>query len=180
MAKNQRELAWDLFSELRKELVESQRIRTQIIGFKITFVSTAVGVIMTNLGKVPTILLAVPAFAAIFFDFLIYGYAFSVKRIGYYCRVHLEPVLRKEFQLPKDFLLWQEFLVEEPKIRQSLTFSGNLGLTALACAAGAFGAIDRFQLAMSTPVLLMLVLGLALDWRAYNRVGQFRRGTLSK
>jgi len=174
MAENQRELAWNLFSELRKEVVESQRIRTQIIGFKITFVSAAVGVITTNLGKVPTILLAVPAIAATFFDFLIYGYAFSIKRIGYYCRRHLEPILRKEFELPEDFLLWEEFLVVEPKIRQAFTFSGNLGFTVLTCAAGSFGAVNNFQTTTSLPVLLILGILLALDVRAYRRSRRFR------
>ncbi len=38
-----------LFTELRKELVESQKIRAQILGFKITFVATAVGLIMSRI-----------------------------------------------------------------------------------------------------------------------------------
>ena len=60
-------LAWNLFVELRKELVESQKIRAQVIGFKITFVSAAVGLIGTNIDRIPNILLVIPAFAAIFF-----------------------------------------------------------------------------------------------------------------
>jgi hypothetical protein len=173
MAESERELAWNLFSDLRKELVESQRIRTQIIGFKITFVSAAVGVISTNLDKVPTILLTVPAFAAIFFDFLIHGYAFSIRRIGYYCRKHLEPIFKKEFKLPEEFLLWEEFLVKEPYMRQTFAFSGNFGLTVLTCAVGLFGAVDNFQASSSLPILLILGILLALDVRAYRAPYRF-------
>jgi len=58
-------LAWNLFIELRKELVESQKIRAQIIGFKITFVSAAIALIGANLDKIIEYeyLLFVPAFA---------------------------------------------------------------------------------------------------------------------
>ena len=62
---------FNLLIELRKEVIESQKIRAQVIGFKITFVSAGIGVIIANLEKLPPVLLAVPAFAAIFFDFLI-------------------------------------------------------------------------------------------------------------
>ncbi|HEV2708377.1 MAG TPA: hypothetical protein VGV59_20850 [Pyrinomonadaceae bacterium] len=43
MTESQRQLAWNLFVEARKEILEYQRIRTQIIGFKITFVSAGIG-----------------------------------------------------------------------------------------------------------------------------------------
>ena len=48
------DIAWGLFSELRKELVETQKTRIQIIGFKITFVSAALDVTAANLHKVGT------------------------------------------------------------------------------------------------------------------------------
>ena len=47
------DFAWNLTVELRKELVELQRLRAQVVGFKITFVSTATAVIGANLDKVP-------------------------------------------------------------------------------------------------------------------------------
>lgn len=77
---------WQLFVELRKEIVESQKIRAQIIGFKITFISSGIGLIIAGRNTVPQTLLIVPALAAIFFDFLIQSYSFSIKRIGRYCR----------------------------------------------------------------------------------------------
>ena len=61
MACDKNQFAWDLFVELRKELVESQKIRAQIIGFKITFVTTSVGFVAANIDKVPSSLLVIPA-----------------------------------------------------------------------------------------------------------------------
>ena len=55
---NDADLAWNLFVELRKEIVETQKIRSQVIGFKITFSSTAIGVIIAGSGKWPLQLLA--------------------------------------------------------------------------------------------------------------------------
>ena len=72
---------FDLFIELRKELVESQKIRSQIIGFKITFISAAAAFIKVFQASFSPYILCVLAFAAIFFDFLINSYSFSIKRL---------------------------------------------------------------------------------------------------
>jgi hypothetical protein len=177
MSESRRELAWNLFTELRKELVESQKIRTQIIGFKITFVSGAIGLMATHLDKVPRALLALPAFAAIFFDFLIHGYAFSVKRIGYYCREHLEPVLRTGSDLADDILLWERFLVK-PFTRRTFGFSGNFGLTILASAIAVIALVNPFELYSSIALLATLVVMLLLDMRAYRMILRFRDSPL--
>jgi len=124
------ETVWNLFVELRKELVEAQKIRAQVMGFKVTFVSAVVGLVAANLDKLDSALLAIPALAAICFDFLICSYSFSVKRIGNYTRKYIEPVLKKSSDLPEDFLMWQEFLTQ-PKTRQRLSLYGNLGFTML-------------------------------------------------
>jgi hypothetical protein len=42
---------FDLLVELRKELIESQKIRAQIIGFKITFISAAAAIIGVKLSS---------------------------------------------------------------------------------------------------------------------------------
>ena len=39
------ELAWKLYAELRKELVETQKTRAQVIGYKITLVGAGVGTV---------------------------------------------------------------------------------------------------------------------------------------
>lgn len=39
------EIAWNTLAELRKEIVEAQRISAQVIGFKITFVSASIGML---------------------------------------------------------------------------------------------------------------------------------------
>jgi hypothetical protein len=178
MADGSRELAWNLFSELRKELVESQRTRTQIIGFKITFVSAAVAVLATGLGnpaKFPVILLTVPAFAAVFFDFLIHGQSFSIYRIGRYCRIHVEPLLRANLDLPTEFKLWQDYLLLDASTKQSYTFLGNVGLTLLACAVGSFEALRGAPTSSSLPVLAILAVLLALDLGAYWRLDRGKR-----
>jgi hypothetical protein len=168
------ELAWNLFSELRKELVEGQRLRTQTIGFKITVVGAGVGLIATSLGKVPALLLTLPAFAAIFFDFLIHGHSFSIGRIGYYCRTQLERSLRKDLKLQDDFKLWQEFLLDSSS-RQWFAVVGNLGLTVLACTIGAYGAAIDYQASTALPVLLILAILLTVDVLAYWAVSPARR-----
>lgn len=128
------QVAWNLFTELRKETVESQRIRAQIIGVKITFISAGMGVIAANLNNFPSEVFVIPAFAAMFFDLLIASYSFSIKRIGHYCHTHLEPRIRESCSIPGDFLLWQEF-IRQPKMRQNLGDLANLGMTFLVLAA---------------------------------------------
>jgi hypothetical protein len=135
---------WNLFVELRKELVESQKIRSQIIGFKITFIATLIGAMSAiyaskGLGD-PTdkqllflqvlfsVLFVVPAFSAIFFDFIIYSKSFSIKRIGYYIREHIEPVMKSSKVIPDNFVLWEEYL-EQPITKQHYAQYGNIGLT---------------------------------------------------
>jgi hypothetical protein len=126
------EIGWPLFEELRKELVETQALRTRVIGLKVAFVS-ATAALVAGLDRVDPMLLVVPAFAAIFFDVLINSYSFSVKRIGAYTRDYLEPQIRKERAVPKEMLLWEEFMLSE-RSRQYMATVGNLGLTLLACA----------------------------------------------
>jgi hypothetical protein len=132
-----RELAWNLITELRKETLESQRMRTQVIGFKITFVSAAIGFIYANEGKIPPesfgVVLTIPAFAAIFFDLLIVSYSVAIRRIGLYCKNHLERQLKADIEMHKGFCFWEDFF-EEKRMRPSLAIFANLGITLLALA----------------------------------------------
>jgi len=100
-------LALKLLEELRKEIIASQQTRTQIIGFKIAFVSAGLGLIGANINTIPIQLLIIPAFAAIFFDLLINSYSISIKRIGYYCRIYIEPILRESSGWSKEIPLWE-------------------------------------------------------------------------
>jgi hypothetical protein len=123
------DLAWNLMTELRKETLEAQRMRTQVIGFKITFVSTAIGVIYAK--EFSRELLAIPAFASIFFDLLIVSYSVSIRRIGLYCKRYIEPRLRS--LLGHGFCSWEDFF-ETKQMRPVLAVFANLGFTALALA----------------------------------------------
>ena len=164
---------WDLFVELRKEIIESQKIRAQIIGFKITFISAGIGLILANSNRGSQMTLVVPAFAAIFFDFLIQSYSFSIKRIGRYCRQHLEPVL-----FPKNaevsFSSWEEFM-SSPQNRQSYAMIGNLGITVLAVIPAIAALFSPFRPAASLPILLALVGFLAIDGVCFLKTGWYGR-----
>lgn len=141
------ELAWNLFVELRKELVESQRLRAQVIGFKITFVTATLAVATANLDKIPSTIFVFPAVAAVFFDLLIASYGFSIKRAACYVRNHLEPILREEGSWPPERPLWEAFMTRG-EARQALAFWGNMGITGLA---SVVGLVALFLSASPTP-----------------------------
>jgi len=153
---------WSLFVELRKELVECQKIRAQIIGFKITFVSATVGLLASEFENLHHSFFIIPAFAAIFFDFLINSYSFSIKRIGLYIREKIEPELRFDEPFSENFLHWQAYL-NNPTMKQRLAGIGNLGLTALACGVGVAGQIVYFDGFFSVLLILLLLVFFVLD-----------------
>lgn len=152
----QTELAWNIMTELRKELLSAQQIRAQVVGFKITFVSTAIGLIVVIQNTVDPELLAIPAFAAIFFDLLINSYSIAIKRMSYYCRTYIEPKLRMHGNWPTDEPLWEEFM-SRPEVKQNLSLIGNLGITILALVPAIIVLIRTFRLTYSLPVMLALI-----------------------
>ena len=164
---------WELFVELRKETIESQKIRAQIIGFKITFISAGIGLILANAGRGFQMTLIVPAFAAIFFDFLVQSYSFSIKRIGRYCRENLEPIM-----FPKNagvsFLSWEQFLLSREN-RQSYSTIGNLGITVLAVIPAMVVLFAPFRMAVSLPILLALIGFLVIDGVCFVNTERYGR-----
>jgi hypothetical protein len=116
----------------------------------------------------------IPAFAAIFFDFLINSYSFSIKRIGSYIRNELEPILKTGYELPKDTPLWEEYL-KFPETGQNLSFVGNLGLTLLAITAAVIGLCIPFHPILSSILLIVLVVLLVFDLRAFKIATRFRK-----
>jgi len=165
-------IAWNLFVELRKETLESQKIRAQVIGFKITFISTGIGIILSQQGKIPSTLLLIPAFAAIFFDLLIVSYSFSIKRIGHYCRKYLEPKIRTSCGLPVDFLLWQEFL-KNLKTRQYFSQIGNVGITCLALIPATLALWKPFDPFICVPLMSVLFCLFVYDVWSHFSVWKF-------
>lgn len=162
------EIAWNTLVELRKEIVESQRIRAQVIGFKVTFVSAAVGLILAN--NVIFELLAVPAFAAIFFDFLINSFSVAIKRKGLYCRKYIEPKIRDYASWPSNEPLWEEY-ISRPENRQRFSMIGNLGITFLALVCASVGLIESVYIKVSLPLLSFLILMFIFDFIAYLKPG---------
>lgn len=154
---------WELLLELRKELLLAQKTRAQVIGFKITFVTAAVGLIGTKLeGDLDPIVLVVPAFAAIFFDLLVASYSFSIKRIGTYIRCHLDPALLKYGQLPPDLLPSEQFLCADVT-KQKYALYGNFGLTVIIVVVGVTSTFFPFRFWLPTPVLCLLALFTIVD-----------------
>ena len=112
----QADLAWKMICDLRQEVRDAQKIRAQVIGIKIAFVSASFGFIF-SVDNPKYELLLLPAFAAVFFDFLIVSYGYSIKRIGYFCRYYLEPKLRKGSKWPDEDPFWEE-LMRVKKMKQ--------------------------------------------------------------
>ena len=166
---------WNLFVELRKELLESQKIRSQIIGFKITFITATIGLMATHIMSLDKVLFIIPAFAAICFDFIICSYSFSIKRIGCYTRDHIEPALKAQGDIPHDFIPWQEFLTDS-KTRQELAFYGNIGLTLLTVVIGTISLFFPFRLFISSSLLFALLVFVVMDILAHlslRKLGKF-------
>ena len=156
------DIIMDYFVQLRKELLEAQKIRAQVIGFKITLVSGAFGLVFANADKVDATMFVLPALSAICFDFLINSYSFSVKRIGTYIREYIEPALAKHRGMPKDFIFWQVFLTQ-PKTKQNLAHYGNLGLTILSALIAINAIFTPYRKVVSSVLLVIILVSLIFD-----------------
>jgi hypothetical protein len=155
ITKEEYELALKIFEELRKEMVSSQRIRTQIIGFKIAFASATLGLILANFGKVPNLIFLIPAFASVFFDLIIVSYGFGIKRIAQYMQNNIEPVLSGYSQWKNE--MWEEYINNQSTKWQYLSFIGNFGFTLVISApALALSYISSTQ--MENPSLVVLTI----------------------
>jgi len=166
------ELAWNLFAELRKEVLSTQQLRAGAIAVKITFVATALGAIVAYVKPMDVYILMLPAFASAFFDLLIISYSFAIKRKGAYARTCLEPILREFSTWPDHIPLWEEYMSKQSH-RQVLSFVANVGFSFLV-AAPAFVLLIRNP---QTPFALPLVgsLGGLLLYvaHAHNRLNYF-------
>ena len=162
MIKETSDLAWKMVCELRSEIREAQKIKTQVIGFKIAFVTATFGFVFGAKGDPNERLLLLPAFASVFFDYLIVSFSFSIKRIGFYCREYLEPKLRMSTNWPDDEPLWEEAM-SLPEMRQHFANIGNLGITTLAVALAAIFVFDQAY-GVNRPLLGLLLILLVLDF----------------
>lgn len=165
-------LAWNLYVELRKELVATQQLRSRATQFKITLVSAGIGLIVANRGSIDDDrLLILPAFAAVFFDFLIASYTFSIKRKGDYLRETLERQLRVLAAWPAGELLWEEH-VRQPENRQMFSVIGNVGITVIVALPGVLAVLRAGS--VSGGLLVLALLGL-IAWIVviYGRLDYF-------
>lgn len=139
-----------------------------MVGFKVTFVSTAIGIIIANSETVPSLLLVLPAVAAIFFDLLIISYGFSIKRMGNYVRFHLKPQLIDHLKWPNTVPLWEQY-VGRKVVRQKLSIISHWGLTLIASAIGIAGVYFStiIVLALVWKLCIIIILALMLLYVAY-------------
>ena len=128
--RNQFELAIKLLEELRIEIQNNKRYKNQMFGFKILFISAVLGLILANLDQVDIGLIIIPALASFYFDFVIAGYSYAIKRAGAYVRCFLEPILKESSNWPNEALLWEEFLTKY-KFWQTFSKQGTIGLSFL-------------------------------------------------
>jgi hypothetical protein len=159
---------WALMIDLRKEMVEAQKIRAQMIGFKITFISTATGLVIADIQKIPHTIWSVLALASIFFDLLINNYSFGIDRIAFYCRHYLEPAIKTSYQELTMIPLWEEF-VATTQYKQKLSFIGNLGITCLMVLVAIIGLFTPFNWIISIPLLILILLLFVHDFNAFMR-----------
>jgi hypothetical protein len=176
MDENQQlKIAWGLFVELRKEILESEKIRAQIIGFKITFLSAAVGLILANQQTAPLWLLFIPALASTLFDFLINSYDISINRLAYYTRTHIEPQLCDVSGWNRAHPMWEEFMAQ-PSNRILFDHLGNLGLTALIMVSAGFAmsiTLPRCQWLTGCALMGIVLVVQALTYSM--RIGRYGR-----
>ena len=130
-------LAWNLYVELRKEVLSTQALRSRTIELKIGIVGAAIALFFSKRGDIhDDRFLVLPAFVAMFFDFLIASYSFAIKRKGKYMLNCLERQLRA-YSWPPECLLWEEHL-SAPEQRQKFSMVANLGFSTLACLPAAY------------------------------------------
>lgn len=179
MADSKHQLAWNLFVEVRKEILEYQKTRTQVIGFKITFVTAGVGLIVANSDKVSTKLFLLPAFAAIFFDLLVASQNIAIKRAGHYCLEHVEPIIRDLHDWPSKYLLWEEYMSRQ-RAKHKLARIGNVGITVLAIVPAIYTLLHPFPPVswISWLIATLLICLLCYDIWAYRSSPYL--GTLDK
>lgn len=161
----------DYFVELRKELLEAQKIRAQVIGFKITLVSAAFGFLLANANKLDAAMFVLPAVSAVFFDFLINSYTFSIKRIGTYIREQVERAFAESRGIPKDFIWWQDYLTQ-PRTKQNLAHYGNLGLTVLSAIIAVIALFFPFRMGISQTMIAIILISLVFDVLSFLEPGK--------
>ena len=118
-------------------------------------------------------LLVVPAIAAVFFDFIVGAYNFSIKRAGHFIRHNLEPQFRNDFAYAEDKMLWEEFMATDIA-RIGRWYEGNLGITFLAMVAAFFGLFSDFHIVFSPALGAVLLVAFYASYKSMRERSRFR------
>lgn len=122
---NESKLAWELMVELRKEILENIKTRSQLMTIKFTFIGALFSVLLysllsdnlttikfgsINIGLVSLFLIIINIIN-VSFDVISSGYEISTNRIAYYIRTKLEPkIINKQLFNNREninFLSWE-------------------------------------------------------------------------
>jgi hypothetical protein len=161
------EFALKMMAELRQEIISSQQIRVNIVKIKITSLGVVIGAILAYAKDFSNILFIIPAFMAIFFDFLINSYSFSIKRLGFYIRHYLGPVMKEGAQWPDRLPLYEDY-VTHPAAQQRFSTTGNLGLTALAVVPALWGLVKPFRGILSLSLIIIILICSVLAFLSFT------------
>ena len=90
----------DFFSKLRQEIAETQKRRQRLDLLKIGFVSALLGFGSVKIQDIISFyrMLYIVPLVAVFFDMLIMGEHFSIKRIGAFLRIKSPENIEKEYE----------------------------------------------------------------------------------
>jgi hypothetical protein len=152
--------AWNMLVELRKEILSEQHLKNQTITFKVTLIGSAVGIVIAQ--DLDLMLLAIPTLAAAFFDLIIDSHVATIRRIGLYTRVHLEPVLRESAKWPVDQPMWEEWM-DQPRPTVARSLLGNVGITFLVYGVAQVALIQEWRPWPGFPLSFLLGLAMLLD-----------------
>ena len=127
------EILMQYVSFLRKEILQAQKLRFQVVSFKIGLLGAAFSYFLQRSPQTPlsTAILVCP-FVALLFDCMIHALGRSIQGWGQYMREFVEPYLQQklsiEFDLPENWKLRSEHA------RMGRRFAGlsNVGTTAIA------------------------------------------------
>jgi hypothetical protein len=144
------EFKWKLFVQIRQEMMEAQRIRMQLISFKITFVSAGIGVVLAYGKNTLSQLLIIPALGALFFDLFIIAQNYLLDRLSFYCKDAVP-------ENPIQPVAWESWLSSKPAI---LFKMGSIGITILAITPAYIALAGSFRASTLISLLLLIVLTL--------------------
>ncbi len=125
---NSVDLPWQLYVELRKEMLEAQKLREQMLALKVTAVGAGIAVILANTDRARLETIAIPALAAVMFDIRIGSLSVGIRNLGAYLEQFVEPQLKSNPTWDANMPMWEEH-VRNVEHNQLFVLFGSSGFT---------------------------------------------------